>query len=286
MQVFFPQVLQIWSEEAVIRVEAVVGPYKLYDSSLKTLKGMNWLSDEVIDSYLHILAEEQKDHIFVLSSVVSTSLFNGQFRCVRKMIIPNRDLWLCPYNTGGHWILVIVKMSGKALLVIDPLSNEQRYSRRILRNWRNFLRMREHQSSSASWTVETLGHELQVNGSSCGVLILKFVEEYLQSGSIFDVKTDPASVQAARLHIACKLIENGGSVEDYCIECNMINPDTDSDNVSMVQCDICLRWAHHDCLKSVPANGNLHLLEVQRIKKKRKKLSDNVFVCTCIGCLL
>lgn len=87
----------------------MVGPYKLYDSSLKTLKGMNWLSDEVIDSYLHILAEEQKDHIFVLSSVVSTSLFNGQFRCVRKMIIPNRDLWLCPYNTGGHWILVVCK---------------------------------------------------------------------------------------------------------------------------------------------------------------------------------
>ncbi len=43
----FLLVQQIWSDKAVDRVEAVVGPYKLYNSSLKTLQGSNWLSDEV-----------------------------------------------------------------------------------------------------------------------------------------------------------------------------------------------------------------------------------------------
>lgn len=42
----FLLVQQIWSEKAVDRFEAMVGPYKLYSSSLITLQRSNWLPDE------------------------------------------------------------------------------------------------------------------------------------------------------------------------------------------------------------------------------------------------
>ncbi|KAK1129324.1 hypothetical protein AOXY_G38532 [Acipenser oxyrinchus oxyrinchus] len=41
------RVVQLWSQKAVGQIEAVVGPYKLYDTSFETLKESAWLSDEV-----------------------------------------------------------------------------------------------------------------------------------------------------------------------------------------------------------------------------------------------
>ncbi len=36
-----------WSSKDTGQVEAVVGPYKIYDTSFRTLSGHGWLSDEV-----------------------------------------------------------------------------------------------------------------------------------------------------------------------------------------------------------------------------------------------
>ncbi|CAH2283751.1 gypsy retrotransposon integrase 1, partial [Pelobates cultripes] len=45
----------LWEAEDDGSVEAVVGPYKLYVSSFRTLHGNKWLVDEVIDAYIHHL---------------------------------------------------------------------------------------------------------------------------------------------------------------------------------------------------------------------------------------
>ncbi|XP_025766284.1 uncharacterized protein LOC109194491 isoform X1 [Oreochromis niloticus] len=99
----------LWAAKDTGRVEAVVGPYKLYDSSFRTLEDSGWLSDEVIDGYLHCLIRKQKEPVYQLSCVVATSLFSGKFKCVTKMLFPAEDIWLCPLNFGAHWILVVVK---------------------------------------------------------------------------------------------------------------------------------------------------------------------------------
>lgn len=39
----------LWAAEDHGQVEAVVGPYKLYDSSIRTLHGTEWLAGEVRD---------------------------------------------------------------------------------------------------------------------------------------------------------------------------------------------------------------------------------------------
>ncbi|MGH0143568.1 UNVERIFIED_CONTAM: hypothetical protein FKN15_000342 [Acipenser sinensis] len=45
-------IVQLWSQKAVGQIEAVVGPYKLYDTSFETLKESAWLSDEFAEQYL------------------------------------------------------------------------------------------------------------------------------------------------------------------------------------------------------------------------------------------
>lgn len=44
---FFVAVQKLWSSKDTGQVEAVVGPYKIYDTSFRTLSGHGWLSDEV-----------------------------------------------------------------------------------------------------------------------------------------------------------------------------------------------------------------------------------------------
>ncbi|CAI5676642.1 unnamed protein product [Oreochromis niloticus] len=88
------------------------------------------------------------------------------------MKFPVEDMWLCPVNFGTHWILVIVHISAQKILPIDPMGNEGVYDRKILRNWRNFLRMRGHEDTM-EWQLHTMQHNKQQDSSSCGVLLLK-----------------------------------------------------------------------------------------------------------------
>ncbi|KAG1924860.1 gypsy retrotransposon integrase-like protein [Pimephales promelas] len=106
-------VVKVWAANVTGQVEAVVGPYKLYDSSFHSLQGTQWLADEVIDAYLHLVIKKKQNHIHQLCAVVARSLFAGQFRCLGKMKFPIEDIWLCPVNVGAHWILVIINMPEK-----------------------------------------------------------------------------------------------------------------------------------------------------------------------------
>ncbi|XP_058653261.1 uncharacterized protein LOC131552995 [Onychostoma macrolepis] len=256
--------MKVWAANISGQVEAVVGPYKLYDSSFYSLQGTEWLSDEVIDAYLHLVIEKQQNHVHQLCAVVASSLFSGQFRCLKKMKFPIEDIWLCPVNVGAHWILVIIIMPEKTLLLIDPMGNEGSYERKILRNWRNFLKLRRCDEQTAQWQLQTLKHNQQMDSSSCGVLVLNFAEQYLLTGTISHVQTTSEAVSSARMKIACTL-RCRGNAEEYCVVCSMLENDPNKSMIEMVQCESCNRWAHFECCKF-------------------KKNSLNVFMCKkCVG---
>ncbi|XP_048861185.1 uncharacterized protein LOC125728154 isoform X2 [Brienomyrus brachyistius] len=246
--------MMLWAAKDTGRVEAVVGPYKLYDHSFRTLQGNEWLSDEVIDAYVHYILEKQQKPIHQMCAVVATSLFTGKFRTLMKMKFPVVEKWACPVNVGAHWILLVVDIPLKKIILIDPFGNEASYERRILRNWRNFMKQRGDDENRATWTVATLQHNKQRDGSSCGVLILKFAEHLLSEGDISRVQTTSDFVTNARLEIACSLLEYQGKALDYCVICSMMEGDADKTLIEMVQCDHCNRWAHFQCANFDPKN--------------------------------
>ncbi|KAI7789889.1 putative gypsy retrotransposon integrase-like protein 1-like, partial [Triplophysa rosa] len=182
-----------------------------------------------------------------LSAVVAGSLFSGRFQGLRKMKFPVEEEWMCPVNFGGHWILVIVNMSIKVLVLIDPMANEVHYERRLLRNWRNFLKMTGHRGKAEKWTVHTMQHNKQHDSSSCGVLVFRLAKDYLESGDISTVQTSAQVVNLARLEIACALLQHKGNADDYCVVCSLLEKDVDQNMIEMVQCDLCCRWAHFEC---------------------------------------
>lgn len=235
--------MKVWAANISGQVEAVVGPYKLYDSSFYSLQGTEWLSDEVIDAYLHLVIEKQQNHVHQLCAVVASSLFSGQFRCLKK----------------------IINMPEKTLLLIDPMGNEGSYERKIMRNWRNFLKARKCDEQTAQWQLQTLKHNPQMDSSSCGVLVLNFAEQYLLTGTISHVQTTSEAVSSGRMKIACTLLRCRGNAEEYCVVCSMLENDPNKSMIEMVQCESCNRWAHFECCKF-------------------KKNSLNVFMCKkCVG---
>ncbi|KAL4008563.1 hypothetical protein ACER0C_002415 [Sarotherodon galilaeus] len=179
------------------------------------------------------------------------------------MKFPVEDMWLCPVNFGTHWILVIVNISAQKILLIDPMGNEGVYDRKILRNWRNFLRMRGHEDTM-EWQLQTMQHNKQQDSSSCGVLLLKFAEHYLAFGEVSEVLTTTEAVVLERMQIACTLLEHRGNAEDYCIVCSMLDADADRSMIEMVQCESCQRWAHFACAKYKDSN------QEHKCKKCRK----------------
>ncbi|CAI5665531.1 unnamed protein product [Oreochromis niloticus] len=102
----------------------------------------------------------------------------------------------------------VVKISSRSVLLLDPLGNEGCYERKIMRNWRNFLKMKGKEESRVDWKMETLPHNKQMDSSSCGVLVLKFAEHYLMSGEVTRVLSTPEAIGLQRTEIACELLEH------------------------------------------------------------------------------
>ncbi|XP_026518282.1 jmjC domain-containing histone demethylation protein 1-like [Terrapene carolina triunguis] len=62
------------------------------------------------------------------------------------------------------------------------------------------------------------------------------------------VETTQKANTAFRRHIAILLMKESENVEDYCIYCNLVNCEKESEDCTMVQCDSCKRWAHLPCI--------------------------------------
>ncbi|XP_030405247.1 sentrin-specific protease 1-like [Gopherus evgoodei] len=230
------------------RLEAKVRNIKLYGSSFHCLKPRSWISDEVIDAFLSCVVEKADGKVQAISSVVSTVILSGRATQVKvKSELLQNDILLLPYHTPGHWVLAIALMKKKELLIIDPLCDEIRYERTCLRNWRNFIK-RLTSKSSSDWNSKIMQHPRQSDGHNCGPLILKFAETYLQHKDISTVETTQKANTAFRRHIAILLMKESESVEDYCIYCNLIDCEKESEDCTMVQCDSCKRWAHIPCI--------------------------------------
>ncbi|XP_063297875.1 uncharacterized protein LOC134586336 [Pelobates fuscus] len=75
----------LWSAEDDGLMEAIVGQFKLYKSSFKTLHGTEWLVDEVIDAYIHHLIGKHQEPIHQFDAVISSELFSGKWDRLGKV---------------------------------------------------------------------------------------------------------------------------------------------------------------------------------------------------------
>ncbi|XP_077053382.1 uncharacterized protein LOC143703212 [Siphateles boraxobius] len=71
----------------------------------------------------------------------------------------------------GHWMLAAIFPAEKRSLVLDPLGNDARKIKQCLESTRAFVRKRG--CNVSKWTASTAPHSSQLDGTSCGVFVLK-----------------------------------------------------------------------------------------------------------------
>ncbi len=97
---------------------------------IQTLKGLNWLNDEIINFYMSLIAERSKQNdikIHTFTTFFYPKLLKDGFqslkRWTRKVDIFSFDLILVPIHLGLHWTLAVIDLACKEIRYYDSMNN-------------------------------------------------------------------------------------------------------------------------------------------------------------------
>ncbi|XP_029462336.1 sentrin-specific protease 2 isoform X2 [Rhinatrema bivittatum] len=154
-----------------------------------TLKNHHWLNDEVINFYLSLLVERNKEQhlprLHVFSTFFYPKLYSGGYYSVRRWTkhvnLFENDLILIPIHLRVHWSLVAVDLRKKTIAYHDSMGQKNPgICKNVLKYLQEESKATRNQSLDlAQWTLNSMSpHEIpqQMNGSDCGVFICKYAD--------------------------------------------------------------------------------------------------------------
>jgi sentrin-specific protease 1 len=171
--------------------EKLVQAYKIdiCGKDVDTLKGLNWLNDEVINFYLQLIvtrgaSEDNKyQKVFAFNTFFySTYKDNGYSRVRRwtkKEDVFSYDLLLIPVHLGMHWCLATIDVKEKSINYYDSMNGNNQTCLDLLKR---YLQEEHQDKKKAPMDLTEWKQEIkkdipqQMNGSDCGMFACKFAE--------------------------------------------------------------------------------------------------------------
>lgn len=98
---------------------------------IQTLKGLNWLNDEIINFYMNLICERSQKENSLRKCYAFTTFFypkllkdgyNSLKRWTRKIDIFSYDLILVPIHLGLHWTLAAVDFTCNEIRYYDSMN--------------------------------------------------------------------------------------------------------------------------------------------------------------------
>ena len=184
---------------------------------LQTLRGLNWLNDEVINFYMQMIVHRSQNHdnwpkVYATNTFFYQKLLQSDFaalkRWTRKIVLFAYDLILIPVHLGMHWCLAVVNLKKKGIYYYDSMAGN---IDRCLQAIEKYLQD-EHLDKKKS-ALDTSGFEKvnvknipkQMNGSDCGMFACKFAE-YLSRNAQFSFTQD--DMQYFRKRMIYEIVKN------------------------------------------------------------------------------
>ncbi|PAA66090.1 hypothetical protein BOX15_Mlig008901g1 [Macrostomum lignano] len=162
---------------------------------LRSLAGLNWLNDNIVNFYMQLIAARSADEQLGLPKVhafstffytkLSSSGYASVRRWTRKVDIFSCDILLCPVHLhNNHWTLCIVDLRCRNIIYLDSLSMGGGAS--CLPLMRQYLADEHRDKKSGAELPDLSDYQLiretgapqQENGSDCGVFTCKFADYY------------------------------------------------------------------------------------------------------------
>jgi len=171
------------------RGEVLVDAHKIQITvkDIGTLRGLNWLNDEVINFYMQmIVTRSGKDNfcpVYACTTFFYPKLKDGGHasvkRWTKKVDIFSHAIILIPVHLGMHWCLATIDMQRKAITYYDSMGGNNKGCLKALAEYVK----EEHQAKKGApldmskWS-QVIASDIpqQMNGSDCGMFTCKFAE--------------------------------------------------------------------------------------------------------------
>lgn len=177
---------------------------KITRKDIDTLKGLNWLNDEVINFYMAMIVQRGNDNDNFPKIYATNTFFYPRLmekghvalkRWTRKVDIFAHDLMLIPVHLGMHWCLATINFKKKGVYYYDSMGgNNERCLSALLKYLED-----EHLDKkkapldppTSAWEAEIVKDiPQQMNGSDCGMFASKFAEYLSRNAPISFTQAD------------------------------------------------------------------------------------------------
>ncbi len=157
---------------------------------LDTLRGLNWLNDEIINFYLQMIVERSKTNdnwpnVYATNTFfypkLKTSGHAAVRRWTRKVDIFSFDIIFVPVHLDVHWCLSVIDLRKKGVYFYDSMGSDKNDILKMLIKYLEDESMDKKKKAydTSGFTMENVKDiPRQMNGSDCGMFTLKY-SEYL-----------------------------------------------------------------------------------------------------------
>ncbi|NXK29349.1 SENP2 protease, partial [Arenaria interpres] len=162
---------------------------KVTREDIQTLRNLCWINDEVINFYLHLVVERNKNEGYPAVHAFSTFFYSklsawgykAVRRWTRNVDLFKQDIILVPIHLRLHWTLAVIDVRQKVIKHFDSMGQKGdaichillKYLQEESRDKRNV------ELNISEWTIHSMAaHEIpqQLNGSDCGVFTCKYAD--------------------------------------------------------------------------------------------------------------
>lgn len=173
------------------RGELIVTKFNLniYVEDMRTLAGLNWLNDNIINFYMNLIIERAKDDKFPKAYAFNTFFYSKLIkdgytplrRWTKKIDLFSYDIVAVPVHLQMHWCMAIIDFRTKSITYYDSMGSA---NRKCLEALQGYLKS-EHMDKKgcefdmSGWQLESASSDKipqQMNGSDCGVFSCTFAE--------------------------------------------------------------------------------------------------------------
>lgn len=170
---------------------------QILGKDIRTLIGLNWLNDEIINAYMTLLvyrgakAGNHKVHAFntFFYPKLREAGYNSVRRWTRKVDIFNFEYIVVPVHLGNHWTLVFIDFKKRTISYYDSLAGySDGYCDILLDYLRSEMSDKKKQEfSDSGWQLLNRSNDgipLQNNCSDCGVFACIYAEHLTRQADL------------------------------------------------------------------------------------------------------
>jgi len=169
------------------------------DSDINSLNTNGWVTNIIIDLYLHnlIIQNKKEKQICIWNSSYFTYLFTKKtknnvkddytnkaiFYRIKGVIMSKYHTLIIPINiNSSHWILLIVKIEERSLFLLNSLLNFNRYDQKIINLFKMFLELDDIALEKWNFFIlpsSSINIPQQQNLNDCGIFCIKYAEHFI-----------------------------------------------------------------------------------------------------------